>query len=180
MRVSSFVLIALAACGGDNNHSADAGSSCADAGPACGSACPVTFTGNLDASSSSPANCAQVGPGSGSASADSVLGFQLAGSGLDAPLAVSIDIGPSPSPGTYSSETSANWSALGSRSAAMGECIYSAGALGVPTGSFTMTLAAIDPVGGTAHGELRIVQYVQAQETVDCGSGDNEIVDVQF
>ncbi len=179
MRVSTFAFIALAACGGDNNNHADAGS-CPDAGPACGSACPVTFTGNLDTSSISAANCAQVAPGSGSASADSVLGFQLAGSGLDAPLAVSIDLGPSPSAGTYSSETSVSWSALGSRSAATGECIYSAGALGVPTGSFGMTLAAIEPSAGTAHGELRIVQYVQAQESVDCGSGDNEIVDVQF
>ena len=184
MRVSLVAVLALAACGSNNNTAVDAGSSCSDAGPACGSACTATFTGNLDTSSVGESNCAQLG--SGSASSDVVLGLALSGSGLDAPFAVSIDLGPSPSSGTYSSETAIDWSAIGSRSAAAigsaaaGECVYIAGALGVPPGSFTLGLASIDPTAGAAHGELRIIGYVQAQEGVDCGSGDNEIIDAQF
>jgi hypothetical protein len=182
MKLACFASLVIA-CGGGGNNAPDA-TTCADAGPACGSACPATFTGNLDASSTTPANCAQLGAGSGSASADTVLAFALASPMLDAPLEISVDLGASPSAGTYSSETSTSWSALGSRSApasgsnAAGECVYSAGAEGVPTGSFAMTLTAID--AASAHGELRVVQYLQAQAGVDCGSGDVETVDVRF
>jgi len=171
--------ILLAACGGGDAAGGDA-STCPDAGPACGSACDATFTGNFTDSSTATANCATVMPGDGSQAGDTVLAFALPGRGLDAPLMITIDLGVAPVPGTYSSETTSDWSALASRTAAAGECIYSAGAAGVPTGSFTLSLTAIDPAGGTAHGELAVVQYVQAQATVDCGAGDNEAVDVRF
>jgi hypothetical protein len=174
-------LIALAACDGAHDVAPDA-PTCPDAGPACTNACIATLSGNLDWSGESAGNCAQVGPGS--AAGDTALAFSLASPWLDAPLAISIDLGAAPSPGMFSSETSANWSALGSRSApasgsdVAGECIYSAGAQAVPAGSFAMTLTSIDD--SAAHGELRIVQYVQAQAQVDCGAGDNETIDVQF
>jgi hypothetical protein len=173
--------IALAACDGAHDVAPDA-PSCPDAGPACTSACIATFAGNFAASSANAGNCAQVGPGS--AAGDTMLAFSLAAAVLDAPMSLSIDLGTSPGPGTFSSETSSNWSALGSRSApatgsdVAGECIYSAGAQAVPAGSFAMTLTSID--AAAAHGELRVVQYLQAQAQVDCGSGDNETIDVQF
>jgi len=179
----TMILLALAACGSGGNGTADA-PSCPDAGPACTSACVAVLSGNFAWSGESPGNCAQVGPGSGSAANDSVLAFSIASPWLDAPLAISIDLGAQPGPGTYSSETSTNWSALASRLApgvgsdVQGECIYSAGAQAVPTGSFAMTLSWIE--GTAAHGELRVQQYVQAQAQVDCGAGDNETIDVQF
>jgi hypothetical protein len=170
--VRAAIAIVLVACGGNGNSTTP---TCADAGPACGSACAVVFTGNFASSSTSAANCAQVGPGSGG---DTVLAFSLGTDDLDAPLAITIDLGAAPVAGAYSSETSADWSALGLHQAAAGACVYSAGADGVPQGSFTLTLTAIDPA--TAHGELDVIQYVQAQQGVDCGSGDNEVVDVRF
>ncbi|HEY3803440.1 MAG TPA: hypothetical protein VGL61_12565 [Kofleriaceae bacterium] len=180
MKLAMF-LIALAACDGANDVAPDA-PSCPDAGPACTSACIATFSGNFEASSAAAGNCASFQPGM--QPSDIELVFALASPMLDAPLQVSIDLGGAPGPGTYSSETSAMWSALGSRSAqasgsnVAGECIYSAGAQAVPTGSFAMTLTSID--NAAAHGELRIEQYIQAQAQVDCGSGDNETIDVQF
>jgi hypothetical protein len=159
-------VVLLVACGG---NSAPAPDTCADAGPACGSACIATFAGNFDSSSESAANCAQV--------SGSNVAFAVASSELDAPLMISIDLGFAGS-GAFSSETAQDWSALASRTTAAGECVYSAGAQSVPTGSFAMTIASID--AASAHGELRVVQYVQAQPTVDCGSGDTETVDVQF
>jgi hypothetical protein len=174
-------LLALAACDGAHDVAPDA-PSCPDAGPACTSACIATFSGNFAASSANAANCASLQPAT--SSSDVELAFALAAPMLDAPLQISIDLGTSPGAGTFSSETSTMWSALGSRSApatgsdVAGECIYSAGAQAVPTGSFAMTVSSID--NAAAHGELRIVQYLQAQAQVDCGSGDNETIDVQF
>ncbi|HEY1552298.1 MAG TPA: hypothetical protein VGG28_30940 [Kofleriaceae bacterium] len=160
------LLVLLVACGGT---SAPAPETCADAGPACGSACIATFAGNFASSSASADNCAQV--------AGSMLAFAVASNQLDAPLMIAIDLGHA-GPGAFSSETAQDWSALASRSTPAGECVYSAGAQSVPTGSFAMTIASVD--AASAHGELRVVQYVQAQPTVDCGSGDTETVDVQF
>jgi hypothetical protein len=160
------LLVLLVACGGNTAPAAD---TCADAGPACGSACIATFAGNFASSSESADNCAQV--------SGSMLAFAVASRDLDAPLMIAIDLGFVGS-GAFSSETAQAWSALASRSTAAGECVYSAGAQSVPTGSFAMTIASID--AASAHGELRVVQYVQAQPTVDCGSGDTETVDVQF
>ena len=160
------VLVMLVACGG---NSAPATDTCADAGPACGSACIATFAGNFASSSESADSCPQV--------SGSNVAFAVASTELDAPLMISIELGHAGS-GAFSSETAPSWSALASRSTPAGECVYSAGAQSVPTGSFAMTIASID--ASSAHGELRVVQYVQAQPTVDCGSGDSETVDVQF
>jgi hypothetical protein len=159
-------LALLVACGG---NSAPATDTCADAGAACGSACVAAFAGNFASSSASADNCAQL--------SGSMLAFAVASSELDAPLMIAIDLGHAGS-GVFSSETAPSWSALASRSTTAGECVYSAGALSVPTGSFAMTIATID--ASSAHGELRVVQYVLAQPTVDCGSGDTETVDLQF
>ncbi|HTR56333.1 MAG TPA: hypothetical protein VMJ10_36920 [Kofleriaceae bacterium] len=171
---AAWLALALAACG-DN----EAGP-CPDGGPACGTACIAELAGNFDASSTSAHNCASVGAGSGSQASDVVLAFQIAETGLDAPIAVSIDVGVEPTAGTYSSETTSAWSVQGTRTASLGDCAYSAGTTAVPTGSFAMTLTAIDPGAGTAHGELAITATVQALESVDCGSGDTETIDLRF
>jgi hypothetical protein len=57
---------------------------------------------------------------------------------------------------------------------------YSAGGAAVPPGSFDLSLAAIDPVAGTAHGTLSIIQYVLTAPGADCGLSDAERVTIVF
>ncbi len=91
---------------------------------------------------------------------------------------ISIDLGPSPQAGTYSSETASTWSALVAMGSGDGDCEYAAGTGITPGGSFTLDLTSVDAAHKTAHGTLDIVQYVQAAAATDCGPGDNENVDI--
>jgi len=109
---------------------------------------------------------------------DSTLVLSIASQASGVTLTVSIDLGAAPSADTYSSETVASWSALGTRETSDGGvCVYAAGNTAVPPGSFSLDLAG---VGATPHGTLRLVQFVQAAPQVDCGAGDNETVELEF
>lgn len=95
-------------------------------------------------------------------------------------LTVSIDLGASPAPGTYSSETVALWNALASQRLGEGACVYSAGAGAVPPGSFRLALAAIDLTAATAHGTLSLTQHVLALPGTACGPSNTELVTLTF
>jgi hypothetical protein len=155
------LLLALVACGGTSaGSSADA--RCSDAS-VCGSACEASFTGNFVETSYSAANC----PSAGSA-----LTFAIPSTTIGGDLAVSIAVG---GPGTYSSETVADWTAVAARSIGDGGCVYSAGSDIVPTGSFTLELSDSSP-----HGTLDLVLFVHALQASNCGPASNEAVEVVF
>ncbi len=160
-------LAAIAACGSDAHHAP----ACADA-VVCGGACPVAFSGNFAESTLSGASCATV------TTPDTTLAFSIDSSAIGSPLAVSIDLGSAPGAGAYSSETIASWTAVAAKSIGDGGCVFSAGTGITPTGSFTLSLTAID--AQAAHGTLEIVQYVHALQGTDCGVADTETIDVVF
>jgi hypothetical protein len=160
------VLVAFTACGGGAAAPADA--ACADAA-VCEGRCVATFTGNFYDSSADAANCAELSP---------QLVLNIESPAIGSPLAISIDLGASPTPGTYSSETVASWTAVQARSLGDGGCVYSAGSDVVPVGSFTLDLAIVD--GATAHGTLDVLLTVHALEATNCGAASTEAVDVVF
>jgi hypothetical protein len=100
-----------------------------------------------------------------------------------AALSIDVNIGDTPSPGQFSSETVESWSALGVRSG-NSDCAYAAGSDAVPNGSFMLDVTAVEGGtsggAGTVHGTLDIVLYVHAPPSVDCGAGDVENVEVVF
>jgi hypothetical protein len=144
-----------------------------------GGACHADLSGNFSASSDS--GCPTLShPAAPGATDDWNLDFQVVLGATTGTLQVSVDLGPSPATGQFSSETATAWSAvIGSAS----DCLYSAAADAVPTGSFTLDLTSVDGLDGaapSAHGNLKIVQYVHAPAGVDCGEGDVENVSVSF
>ena len=140
--------------------------------------CAVQYAGNVVASADL-ASCATLGfsPDAG-AYGDFGLNFQLASETIQA-LQVYINLGASPTPSIYSSETSTNWSANGLNAA---DCAYNAGNQAVPTGSFTLTLTSVDTSSGArdAHGNLMLTTYVLAPPATDCGIGNIEDISVAF
>jgi len=71
-----------------------------------------------------------------------VLGFHFSTTSLQSPD-VSIVLGPSPSVGSYSSQTSSQWSAVGITDS---RCQYVAGSESVPPGSFRLSLSSLEIV----------------------------------
>jgi len=109
--------------------------------------CALQLSGNLSDSLALP-SCGELNL-SPSTAGDFELDFHFPSQGLQS-LDISIALGPSPSPGSYSSETSSEWSAIGLTSS---QCPYSAGSDSVPRGSFKLTLSAIEIAdGGTEVG----------------------------
>ena len=164
MRAVVAALAALAACG-DNLPGVDAAVTCT-----------ATFAGGFADTTSSGGACAQLAKASGSD--DMLLGFAIDSNVLGAQVAISIDLGVAPATGAYSSETLATWHAVEAKSILDGACVYSAGSVVTPNGSFQLALAALD--AGTAHGSLSIVQYVHAVDGANCGPSDTETIDVAF
>ncbi len=164
MRLALAILVA--GCG-DNLRAIDAS---APAPPPCS----AMFSGNFAETLRGAADCPTV--------ADTSLAFSLAAMHLAVPLAIAIDLGPEPSPGEYSSETTQSWSATAYAHDAHGgggACQYTAGSSSTPQGSFTMTLSAID--AQTAHGTLAITQYVLTSPSTECGNdASNELVSLAF
>jgi hypothetical protein len=168
--VAGASLVSLAGCSSSSASNAPSG-------------CTAQFSGNMTESVNLPANCGLL-----SASADAgaaggyVLNFQMSSPEI-AGLAITVDLGPSPSPGSFSSETVTDWSALGLNTGST-NCGYSAGSASVPSGSFTLDLTsvqgAVGGASGTAHGTLDLEMYVHAPPATDCGLGDNEKLEVVF
>lgn len=168
----AMLLGAVAAMGcGDNTIAADAAAG--DASPV---ACAVTFSGNFDETSSGDADCGAV---TSREALGVTLGFRIMSSTLAAPLTIAIDLGPTPSPGTYSPEVVQDWSAIVTSSINSG-CVYSAGNDAVPNGAFVLTLDAFDVGARVAHGSLVLDEYVHALILNDCGSVPTEDVALVF
>jgi hypothetical protein len=143
----------------------------------CSSPCQADLSGNFSASSSASSAC-----GTLSQAEDGwTLGFQVPLGAKAGTLRASIDLGQSPSTGTLSSETVATWSASIANES---DCLYSAASDGVPNGSFTLELSALEGTDGqgspSAHGRLDVTQYLHAPPGVDCGRGDTENVAIRF
>src|SRR5262249_9171691 len=134
--------------------------------------CGVELTGNFTESSSSPAACPTLAPDD---TGHQVLKFSVPSTTLATSFAITIDLGPTPSAGNYSSETLTAWNALAIEEVGSGECIFRPGAPAVPTGSFTLALDSTAP-----HGTVRILNYVLALLGTNCGAGDTETLQVGF
>jgi hypothetical protein len=156
-------VLALAACGGSSHPPG------ADA-PA--GSCHVDLSGNFTESSDSTDACPTLAPDD---TGHQVLAATVASTTLGTSFDISVDLGPMPATGLYSSETVATWNALAIQERGQGECIFQAGATAVPTGSFTLTLDDAAP-----HGTLRILNYVLALLGTNCGAGDIETLELRF
>ena len=169
------MLAALAAACGDN---------LAAPADATAATCTATFTGNFDETSASAADCPTIQPG-GLVAADVALDVEIAIATIGTSIGITIDLGPDPTPGTYSSETTTQWSALAVGRVATGACIYSAGGTSVPAGNFTLALDGIDADRSAGHGTLDVLQYVlrnvdpQGHES-ECGPGDTVHLELVF
>ncbi len=150
----------LTACGDNTAHT--------DALTAGG--CTATFAGNFAETSTAPENCPSIG-------ATSVT-FMVPVQALATTLAISIDLGGPPTPGTYSSQSSGAWQATATQNLGGRFCYYTAGSATGPHGSFMLTIDAVD--GTTAHGELAILQYVLAGLNAKCGTAENETITLTF
>ncbi len=157
------LLLALAACGDNLAAPIDAGVAAPDAR----AVCAATFTGNFADSSTSP-HCASLTAGT--------LALALPIRTLADTLPVQIELGATPSPGFYSSETIATWSARVGVIVGVGACIYNAGSAAVPPGDFQLTLGSVDD----PHGTLALAMPLLASPGTDCGDGDVETVSVAF
>lgn len=157
--------------------------------------CTATFAGNVDETATTTTACATLAAGS-AGSGDEELDIDLTAPVSGIELQVAIDLGAAPSATSYTSETVTSWYALGARTVygtgsdnigsdagsadVPGMCTYSAGGQAVPTGSFTLDLSAVGGGSAGVHGTFSVMQYVQAEPTFDCGSGDDETVDITF
>ena len=156
-------LVVLAACGG-SSHPPDV-----DAPPG---SCHVDLSGNFTESSDTTDACPKLAPDD---AGHLILSATVASTTLGTSFDISVDLGPTPAAGLYSSETVATWNALAIQEKGQGECIFQAGATAVPRGSFTLTLDDTTP-----HGTLRILHYVLALLGTNCGPGDIETLELRF
>ncbi|HEY3807061.1 MAG TPA: hypothetical protein VGL61_30875 [Kofleriaceae bacterium] len=163
-------VLACAACG---DNIAETALDAPPAKDAPAPACTAIFGGNLVDSASGSANCPSL-DGAG-------IVFSLAEPQLAVPVAIAIDVGPSPAAGDYSSETVPDWSVYSyelDMNGGGGTCLYSAGGSATPTGSFTMTLTAADATA--VHGTLSIIAWVLVFPGTSCGTVDNETIALSF
>ena len=126
-------------------------------------ACTATFSGNFAELATTATACASAG---------TQLVIDVPAQGLIAPLMVTLAI--VPNPGDFSSETTATWSAIGTRMVGHDTCVLDAGDQVVPHGSFTLHLATAD------HGTLVLDQPVRATLFSTCGETLYEHVEVAF
>jgi len=135
--------------------------------------CAATLSGNFAETVPLPANCATV-------SGTTTLAFSVPSVYLGTSIAIAIDLGATPEPGMYSSESVASWSAMATQMIGNAKCIYIAGPTSVPPGDFTMTLAAIDLGAGTAHGDLALQLALLPGAETNCGQSNMETLDLAF
>ena len=160
----------LAACGDNRAAPPDAAIDASVVAPTCA----ASFSENFAERWVGPANCAALDTSDG----HTTLGFEIPSQKIDAPFAISIDLGAAPAPGTYTSQTLATpWSADALHEFEMTSCLYHAGTAAIPPGTFTLTLDTIDE---QAHGKLDLVLYVLARPYTYCGETNIEHLTVTF
>ncbi|HEY6040337.1 MAG TPA: hypothetical protein VIV58_38900 [Kofleriaceae bacterium] len=177
------VLAMLAACGDNQVPVAADAAPHTDGTPA--ATCSVTMTGNVVESSQEDALCPRLLPAA--TMGHTMIRFVVASRVMATKIGINIDLGAQPTTGEYSSETATIWSALAIETTPVvdGACIFTAGAMSVPAGSFELRVDAIDLVAATAHGELSLLMFVLPRTTeqgvqTDCGAGTTESVVVTY
>ncbi len=157
---------------------------CTDPPPDAPAGCQVELSGNLIESTTSTTSCPTLAPGAGSTEGDTVLKFTVTSQVLGSDFTIDLDLGKTPTPGLYTSGTTALWNAMGVKLVSPGgACVFLAGNNSTPSGYFTLELATIDQV--SAHGELRLTLFVLPRTAddgtqTDCGPGTTEDVQIQF
>jgi hypothetical protein len=171
MRAWLFVI--LASCGDNAMAPVDSPPPMRPDGPAPTPLCDAEFSGNFVESVPMQANCAMV-------SGTTTLAFEIPSYQPGMIVAIDFELGATPNPGVYSSESVAMWSATGTVMIVNSKCIYAAGTTAVPPGAFTMMLDAIDTARGTAHGQLALQLAVLPGAETDCGMSNMETLDLTF
>jgi hypothetical protein len=176
--ISAGATLAAIGCGGSAACDASGGGTACGGGGAGGGGgaaipCAARFVGNYDDLQDYHAQCASLVHGGKSWTLD----VDVDSPKLGGQTQIRIDLGASPTAGSFSSETLASWSAVAAES---NSCAFEAGSQVVPTGSFSLTLTKIDTAAGVVHGTLEILQTVHAPPMTDCGKDDHEQIDVQF
>jgi len=164
------VVACLAACGGGTSAPPDAPTGCG-----------VELSGNRDEATSSPASCPTLVPGVGATEGGTLLHFTIAARSLGGDLAIDIDLGPAPAPGSFASGTTELWSAMAVMEVPPGgACVFLAGNNTTPAGYFTLELATLDPHGELSL-ELAVLPRVEDDGAqTDCGPGTTEAVHITF
>lgn len=162
---------ALAACGDHPLAAPDAGPAAEAPAP-----CGAVFRDNFAETWAGPADCARVGRADGHAT----LAFAIPSRAIAGDLAIAIDLGAAPVPGTYSSQGLTSWRASAVRAFDGTACFYDAGSAAVPAGSLRLALDAIDPVERRAHGTLDLIIYVLSRPYTYCGESNVERVTLTF
>ena len=176
------ILIVLAACGDNARPATPDARPVPDSAPA--AVCNATLTGNVAEMLGSDALCPRLLPAT--TMDHTLIRFVVASRVMAANIGINIDLGAQPTAGTYSSETTAIWSALAIETTPVnGACIFTAGASSVPAGSFDLGLDAVDLAAGTSHGQLSLLMFVLPRTTeqgmqTDCGAGTTESVAITF
>ena len=137
-----------------------------------GPACVASFTGNFAEASSTFAACAKLDLDT------ETLELAVPSSTLGTSFQITIALGPSPSVGVYSSETTTTWRAIASEDVGGPECIYLASDATLPRGSFTLTLDQLEAT--SADGTLDLLMYVLTPPFTDCGPQLTEILALRF
>jgi hypothetical protein len=175
------VFSALAGCGG-NPAIPQVDAPCGDG--ACVAPCTAVLTGNVDETVVSQNSCPMLLPGSGNSEGHTMIDFIVPSQALATDLAVRIDLGPLPTLGTYTAETTAIWSSLAIQpKSARGTCIFNAGNLAVPEGRFSLDLDSL--TASTGHGALAVTMFVlpytdEMGTQTDCGPVATEDLQLSF
>ena len=146
--------------------------------------CSVELSGNYIESARSPKNCPTLAAGAGASHGATLLQFKLPSRALHGDFAITLDLGPAPTAGTYNSGTTELWSAVGTRLVAPGgACVVQASNNTTPTGDFVLDLSTIDRT--SAHGTLSVRMFVLPRASddgkqTDCGPGTTEHLELRF
>jgi hypothetical protein len=160
------LLVLVAACGG--------GSAAPDAAPDASTRCTAVFTGNFTETSVSD-GCATAGIAE---NGDVQLTLSVPSQTLNSPMVGTFDLGAAPTPGAYSSRTVSFWRMRAAQRIGEGSCLYAAGTLQVPEGSFDLQLTSLDTE--TMHGTLDLTQFILGFPSTDCGDTDTEQLHLDF
>lgn len=154
--------------------------SCSAETPASTPTCSAWFSGNVSDSVTVTGSCGGVALSPDAGAGDGyTLSLKVSASRVPV-LAVNVDLGRTPSAGSFSSETTRTWNAAGVLGQDASDCGLSAGNGVVPNGSFRLTLSSVDRVRGTAHGTLDLTLHVHAPPGAECGVSDIEGVEIAF
>lgn len=160
------LLLLLAACGGSSGTP--------DAAPDASTRCTAVFVGNFNETSTSD-GCAVAGTAE---NGDVQLTLTVPSQTLSGPMVGTFDLGTAATPGAYSSRTVAFWRMRAAQRIGEGSCLYAAGTLQVPQGSFDLQLTSLD--AETMHGTLDLTEFILGFPSTDCGDTDTEHLSLTF